>query len=81
MEVILTKFGWLIGGAIAVIVWLVRLEAVALSNRQEIKRLWSQRHEDLQAAKDSRDDTNIMLAEIRNDVKDLLKVGTNEKDR
>jgi hypothetical protein len=73
MEVLLTKFGWLIGGAVAAIVWLVRLEAIAISNRQEIKRLWGQRGEDLQVAKEAREATNAMLSEIRNDVKDLLR--------
>jgi len=73
MELMLSKFGWLIGGAIAGIVWLVRLEAIALANRQEIKRLWDQRGEDLNAAKEARDETNKMLSEIRTDVKDLLR--------
>lgn len=73
MELVLSKFGWLIGAAIAAIVWLVRLEAIALANRQEIKRIWDQRGEDLQAAKDSRDETNQMLSEIRQDIKELLR--------
>ena len=73
MELVLSKFGWLIGAAIAGIVWLVRLEAIALANRQEIKRIWDQRGEDLQAAKDSRDETNQMLSEIRQDIKELLR--------
>lgn len=55
------------------IVWLVRLEAKGLSNEREIRRLWTQRREDLQTAKDSRDATNKMLDEIRTDVKALLK--------
>ena len=75
MELFLSKFGWLIGGIIAGVVWLVRLEAIALSNRGEIKRLWDQRGEDLKAAKDARDETNQMLSEIRSDVKDLLRKG------
>lgn len=72
MELIFSKFGWLIGSVIAVIVWLVRLEALAISNRAEIRRLWTQRREDLEQAKDARDESNAMLAEIRQDVKDLL---------
>jgi hypothetical protein len=76
MEIILSKFGWLIGAAIAAIVWLVRLEAVALSNNNEIKRLWAQRKEDLRSAKEARDESNKMLSEIRQDVKDLLRKGS-----
>ena len=76
MEVIFSKFGWLIGAVIAAIVWLVRLEAVALSNRNEIKRLWAQRSEDLRTAKEARDESNKMLSEIRQDVKDLLRKGS-----
>lgn len=75
MELFFSKFGWLIGALVAGIVWLVRLEAIALSNRAEIKRLWDQRSEDLQAAKDSRDETNHMLGEIRQDIKELLRKG------
>ena len=76
MEVFLSKFGWIFTGIVAGIVWLVRLAAIALSNRADIKRLWDQRSEDLQAAKDSRDESNKMLSEIRQDVKDLLRKGT-----
>jgi hypothetical protein len=76
MEVFLSKFGWIVTGIVAGIVWLARLEAVALANRQEIKRLWNQRSEDLRAAKEARDESNKMLSEIRQDVKDLLRKGT-----
>lgn len=73
IETILTKFGWLIAGAIAAVVWLVRLEAVALSNRREIARLWAQRKEDLESSKEHREATNKMLSEIRDDVKSLIR--------
>ena len=76
MEVFLSKFGWIVTGIVAGIVWLVRLEAVALANRQEIKRLWNQRAEDLRSAKEARDESNKMLSEIRQDVKDLLRKGS-----
>jgi hypothetical protein len=56
--------------------WLVRLEARAMDNTKEIKRLWNQRKEDIQASKEAREDTNRMLAEIRDDIKALIaKVG------
>ena len=61
---------------IGFLVWLVRLEARSVENGKEIKRLWSQRKEDQELSKQARDDTNMMLAEIRDDIKALIsKVG------
>ncbi len=61
---------------VAVVVWLVRLEAGSAENTKEIKRLWNQRREDLEASRQARDETNKMLAEIRDDIKALIsKVG------
>lgn len=58
------------------LVWLIRLEARSIENGKEIKRLWNQRKEDLDAARIAREDTNKMLAEIRDDIKSLIsKVG------
>ena len=63
-------------GFVTLIVWLIRLEARAMDNTKEIRRLWHQRREDLEASKQARDDTNRMLAEIRDDIKALIsKVG------
>jgi hypothetical protein len=63
-------------GFVTLIVWLIRLEARAMDNTKEIRRLWNQRREDLEASKQARDDTNKMLAEIRDDIKALIsKVG------
>lgn len=60
----------------AVVVWLVRLEASNSENGKEIKRLWNQRREDMEATQRSRNETNSMLAEIRDDIKALIaKVG------
>lgn len=60
----------------AVVVWLVRLEASNSENSKEIKRLWNQRREDMEATQRSRNETNSMLAEIRDDIKALIaKVG------
>jgi len=62
--------------AVALIVWLVRLESRGLQNERDIKRLWQQRKEDLDAARAAREDTNQMLGEIRDDIKALIaKVG------
>ena len=58
---------------IAAIAWLIRLEARSISNGAEIKRLWSQRREDMEAAKDSRDRMDRRLDEIASDIKTLLR--------
>lgn len=76
---LLIQFWPIVLGFIALIVWLVRLEARAMDNTKEIKRLWAQRKEDLEASKEARDDTNKMLAEMRDDIKSLLiKVGSGQ---
>jgi hypothetical protein len=71
MDLILT-FWPIIGGFVAFLVWLIRLEARSVENNKEIKRLWNQRKEDLEAAKTARDETNKMLGEIRDDIKSLI---------
>ena len=58
---------------IAAIAWLIRLEARGISNGTEIKRLRSQRREDMEAAKESRDRMDRRLDEIASDIKTLLK--------
>ena len=58
---------------IAAIAWLIRLEARGISNGTEIKRLWSQRKEDMGAAKDSRDRMDRRLDEIGSDIKTILR--------
>lgn len=57
---------------VAFLIWLIRLEARSVENSKEIKRLWNQRKEDLDAARVAREDTNKMLAEIRDDIKALI---------
>lgn len=73
----LLKALWpIVVGFIAFLVWLIRLEGRSIENGKEIKRLWTQRKEDLDMSRQARDDTNKMLAEIRDDIKDLIsKVG------
>lgn len=75
MEVL--KVYWpVVVGFVSFLVWLIRLEARSIENEREIERLWNQRKEDLAAAKEAREETNKMLAEIRDDIKDLIsKVG------
>ena len=58
---------------IAAIVWLIRLEARGISNGAEIRRLRSQRREDMEAAKESRDRMDRRLDEIGSDIKEILK--------
>jgi len=61
---------------VAFLIWLIRLEARSVENSKEIKRLWNQRKEDMEMSRQSREDTNKMLAEIRDDIKALIaKVG------
>ena len=69
--------GWkVIVGAVAFLVWLVRLEAKGLQNEREIKRLWNQRKEDLDAAREDRQRIHNILSEIQSDIKQLIaKVG------
>ncbi len=63
-------------GFVGFLVWLIRLEARSVENTKEIKRLWNQRREDMEISKQAREDTNAMLAEIRDDIKALIaKVG------
>ena len=65
---------WPMGAAVlAAVVWLIRLEARGISNGTEIKRLWSQRREDMEAAKESRDRMDRRLDEIGSDIKTLLR--------
>ena len=75
MEVIL-QFWPVFLAFLAFLIWLIRLEARSVENTREIKRLWNQRREDLEASNRAREDTNAMLAEIRDDIKALIaKVG------
>jgi hypothetical protein len=75
MDLVLT-FWPIILGFVAFLVWLIRLEARSVENSKEIKRLWNQRKEDMELSRQSREDTNKMLAEIRDDIKELIgKVG------
>jgi len=72
MGELINEFWGVIAAALAGLVWLVRLESRGLANEREIKRLWEQRREDMEAAKEAREATNATLAEIRADVKALL---------
>jgi hypothetical protein len=66
-------FWAIIAAAVAVIVWFIRLESRGIANAADIKRLWNQRKEDLEAAKDSRDRVDRRLDEISADIKTILR--------
>ena len=77
MSETILKFWPIALGFISFLVWLIRLESRSIENTKEIKRLWNQRKEDMEISRQSREDTNKMLAEIRDDIKALIsKVGT-----
>lgn len=70
------KYWPIVVGFIGFLVWLIRLEARSVENTKEISRLWKQRREDMESTRQSREDTNLMLGEIRDDIKALIaKVG------
>lgn len=73
MAEIIRDFWAVIVGALGLVVWLVRLEARGISNAADVRRLWAQRKEDMEAQKEQRDVANKMLEEIRADVKNLLR--------
>ena len=71
MDLILS-FWPVLAAFMAFLVWLIRLEARSVENSKEIKRLWNQRKEDLEMSRQSREETNKMLGEIRDDIKALI---------
>jgi hypothetical protein len=79
MEVIREWWAVLLG-TVAGIVWLSRLEWRGLNNEKEIKRLWTQRKEDLDNAAAARRETNDVLREIRQDIKALLTMQGGKKE-
>ena len=73
MADLIRDFWGVIIGALAAVVWLVRLESRGISNAAEVRRLWAQRKEDMDAQREQRGEANKMIAEIRSDIKDVLK--------
>jgi hypothetical protein len=72
---ILREWWGLVLGAVTGLFWLSRLEWRGLQNEAEIRRLWSQRKEDLASAQRARDETNEILRELQRDIKQLLQRG------
>lgn len=76
MSEAILKYWPVVAGFVGFLVWLIRLEARSVENTKEITRLWKQRQEDMESTRQSREDTNAMLGEIRDDIKALIaKVG------
>lgn len=69
------EFWTMIASAIAVVIWLVRLEGRVNENTKEIARLEAQMDEDRRDAKDSRKETHDLLREVQRDIKLLLGRG------
>jgi hypothetical protein len=81
MGELIVKYWGILLALVGLMVWLVRLEARSIQNEREIRRLWHQRKEDLEASKQAREDTNQMLKEIRDDIKALIaNVGRRSTD-
>lgn len=82
MSQTILEFWPIILALVSFFAWLIRLESRSIENGKEIKRLWNQRKEDLEASKESREETNKMLAEIRDDIKALIsQVGRRSTDK
>lgn len=81
----LIKEYWAVAvGFVGLIVWAVRLEAGMKQNASDIRGLWRQRNEDIEAHKQARIETNALLtkldakmdaafSEFRGDIKTLLQ--------
>ena len=83
MEVI-KEYWAVIAGFVALVAWAVRLEAGVKQAQSDIRGLWKQRNEDLEASKEARTETNrflerldakmdIAFSEFRSDIKVLLQ--------
>jgi hypothetical protein len=82
MSQTILEFWPIILALVSFFAWLIRLESRSIENGKEIRRLWHQRKEDLEASKESREETNKMLAEIRDDIKALIsQVGRRSTDK
>ena len=84
---LLKEYWAVVVGFIGVVVWAVRIEGSMKQNAADIRGLWKQRHEDNEAHRRARDETNITLSridakidtafnEFRTDIKQLLREKT-----
>lgn len=81
---VIKEYWAVIVGFVALIAWAVRLEAGVKQAQSDIRGLWKQRNEDLEASKEARTETNRFLErldakmdmafnEFRSDIKTLLQ--------
>jgi Tfp pilus assembly protein PilO len=67
----LKEYWMIFMGVVGAVIWLGRLESRSLGNEKEIRRLWTQRKEDLDNAQKSRDAQSKTLDELRDDTKEI----------
>lgn len=73
IEEFFLKYWPLVLGAIAAVVWAIRLEGRIGKAASDIRALWRQRAEDQAASASSRREVHDALGELQKDVKDILK--------
>lgn len=77
----LLEYWQIILGGIGLVVWLGRLEAGMLRNREDIRRLEAQRASDLERTETHRMKLDDKLAEIHQDLRNLAVLIQNKADR
>ena len=81
---VLRSYWAVIAGFVGVIVWAVRVEAGMKATAKDVRAIWAQRKEDLEATRTARTETNALLhkldakldaafSEVRGDIKTLLQ--------
>jgi hypothetical protein len=81
MAEMVKELWFLITGLIALVVWLVRLEAGMLQNRKDIQRIEKQRQDDLAATEKHRLKIDEKLDGIRDDLRNLAVLIQGKQDR
>jgi len=69
----IAEYWGIIMAGVAGLGFIYRTEAKASANARDIERLWTQRKEDMQTAKDSRDRMDTRLDVIGGDIKTILR--------
>lgn len=71
----LKEYWAILMGAVGFVAWLARLESMVKTNSKELLRLEAQVARDRSDARDSRNETNDILKEVRSDIKQLIREG------
>jgi len=74
MAEIIKEFWAVILAVLTGVIWLVRMESKTLANDREIRRLWEQRKEDQNTAKESRDDVKSSLSQMQSSLDDIRQI-------